>query len=360
MYSITRFVTCTWIALLLVPCLTAAQAATSNNGQEPGSVIVFSYFRAGAVTVGTKVEPRTEIHIGVTCPTGVTCREGLPIKVHAHWVCPGSEASSRSFVCKEADFVLSTRVNGKITLNPNGQSSVGNIAVPPCQHGYLVAFVVNIDDQPIKFDGLFGDAVVRGIPEAESAYNGVPIQAADTLPGDTGQLITLGFDELTLQSTLIFDGLGSHYAVLTGQLTGDVKFDDTTVGPVFAKTSLVLLTLDVQSNFPNNPTFVPLTFYNARQRRTSTATNFVCWQRIEIAKLNASLNQTSQGTAEGSFVSDQAVKIQTSGIADGSGPATLLGLVITKEGDTPLTLGREYITTPFNNGLPVPTAFAID
>jgi hypothetical protein len=357
MYSIIRAMKYACIAILLAPTLAAAQAL--SNSQEPGSLIVFPYFMTGTVTADTAVLPKTEIHIGVKCPNGVICPENEPIKLHAHWVCPGSENSSRSFVCKESDFVLFTTINGKITLNPNGQSSVGNIGVPPCPHGYLVAFVVNpANDQPIKFDGLFGDAVVRLSGGAVSAYDGVPVQADPALAN--GAAITLGFDEFTGQSALVFDGGPGHYTELTGQLTGDVKFDNTTVSPLYNRTSLVVLTLDVQSNFPNDPTFVPLTFYNAKQAPTSTGTNFVCWQSIDIAKLNASLNQTSQTTAEGSFVSGQAVKIATRGISDLPGPATLLGLVITTEGGTPTSIEREYITAPFNNSLPVPTFFALD
>ena len=356
MYSIIRAMKYACIAILLAPTLAAAQAL--SNSQEPGSVIVFPYFTTGTVTADTQVLPKTEIHIGVKCPTGVICPENEPIKLNAHWVCPGSENPRTSFVCKESDFVLFTTVNGKITLNPNGQSSVGNIGVPPCPRGYLVAFVVNSSDQPIKFDGLFGDAVVRLSGGALSAYDGVPVQADPALAN--GAPISLGTDPFTRQSTLLFDGAAGHYTALTGQLTGDVKFDNTTVSPLYNTTSLVLLTLDVQSGRPNNPTFVPLTFYNANQAPTSTTANFVCWKSIDIAKLNASLNQTSQTTAEGSFVSGQAAKIALSGIGDLPGPATLLGLVITTEGGTPTSIEREYITVPFNNSAPVPTFFALD
>jgi hypothetical protein len=359
MYSIIRAVKHAWIALLLVPSFGVAQAATLSNSQEPGSVIVFPYFKAGTVTVSSAPLPQTEIHIGVTCP-GATCPEAstTPIKLDAQWVCPGSENPKTSFVCKETNFVLFTTVNGKITLNPNGQSSVGNIPVPPCPEGYLLVFVVNLADQPIKFDGLIGDAVVRLSGGALSAYDGVPVQAADTTAA-TGTPITQGTNTFR-RPTLIFDGLNEDYALLTGQLSGDVKFDNTTVSPLYNNTFLVLLTIDVQSGLPNNPTFSNLTFYNANQAPTSTGTNFVCWQKVDIAKLNASLNQTSQGTAEGSFVSDQAVKNQMQGIEDSSGPATLLGLVITTEGSQPNGAAREYITAPFNNSIGVPTVFALD
>ena len=293
---------------------------------------------------------QTEIHIGITCPSGVTCPENEPIKLEANWVCPGSENPNTSFVCKGTDFVLFTTVNGKITLNPNGQSSVGNIPVPPCPEGYLLVFVVNIFDQPIKFDGVIGDAVVLLSAGALSAYSGVAVQAG----GAPGSLET---DPLTGQSALLFGSRPGDYAGVTGQLSGDVKFDNTTVSPLYNNTFLVLLTLDARLNLPNNPTFVPITFYNAKQAPTSTETNFVCWQKVDIARLNASLNQTSQGSAEGSFVSGQAVKVAIDGISDTAGPATLLGLVLTTESNKPNGVAREYITVPFNNSIVVPTTF---
>jgi len=365
MWSITRILKYgfTGFTALLVGTtlgLTKAEAQTPSNSQEPGSVIIFPYFASGTLTVDKTVLPRTEIHIGVTCPPGVSCFEGEPIKLMAHWVCPGSENPVASFVCKESDFVLFTTVNGKITLDPNGHASGGNFTnVPPCKEGYLIAWAINAADQPIKFDGLFGDVVVRSGPggSAESAYRGVTVQAADTNPVDTGALITTGVDPFTLQPMLIFDGLNSDYATLTGQLTGDVKFTNEHA-PLFSNTKLVLLTVDVQSGFPNNPTFVPITFFNANQQPTSTETNFVCWQIVQITSLDGSLNQTSQTTPEGSFVTDQATKVQIAGVNDSSGPATLLGLVITMEGDAPNITDREYIIEPYNNSVPIPTTFA--
>jgi hypothetical protein len=265
-----------WIALLIVQSLGVAQAQTLSNSQEPGSVMVFPYFKAGTVNVSGQDLAQTEIHIGVTCPSGVTCPENEPIKLEANWVCPGSENPNTSFVCKGTDFVLFTTVNGKITLNPNGQSSVGNIPVPPCPEGYLLVFVVNIFDQPISFDGVIGDAVVRLSAGALSAYSGVAVQAG----GAPGSLET---DPLTGQSALLFGSRPGDYAGVTGQLSGDVKFDNTTVSPLYNNTFLVLLTVDARSNLPNNPTFVPITFYNAKQAPTSTETNFVCWQKVDIA-----------------------------------------------------------------------------
>jgi hypothetical protein len=368
MYSILRVLKHAWIALLLVPCLAVAKPHHSaadppllSNSQEPGSLMVFPYFKAGTVNVSGQDLAKTEIHIGVTCPSGVTCPENEPIKLEGHWVCPGSENPNTSFVCRETNFVLFTTVNGKITLNPNGQSATptgGYVPVAPCPEGYLIVFAVNMSDQPIKFDGLIGDAVVRLSDGALSAYSGVPVQADPALA--VGALITLGRDPLTGGPTLSFDGGPGNYTELTGQLSGDVKFDNTTVSPLYNNTFLILLTLDVRSNFPNYPTFVPVTFNNAKQAPTSTETNFVCWQKVDITRLNASLNQTSQGSAEGSFVSGSAFKVAIQGISDIAGLATLLGLVLTTEGNKPNGVAREYITAPFNNSLGVPTFFTLD
>ena len=133
MYAIMRTLKYAWLALLFVPGLSIAQAsvpAILSNSQEPGSVLVFPYFQTGTVIEFSNLpEPKTEIHIGVTCPTGVSCPELFPVKLHADWVCPGSENPTASFVCKESDFVLFTTINGKITLSPNGPN------VPPCKHG---------------------------------------------------------------------------------------------------------------------------------------------------------------------------------------------------------------------------------
>ena len=171
------------LAMLLVPALALAapafaqvRATTLSDSQEPGSVIVFPKFIQGAISVpeGTSL-PITELEIGVVCPKGVICTEHQPVKIRFHWVCGATEADeATSFVCKETDFDITATVFEKIVLTPNAETP-GFYAVaggglptkfapaPECPQGggYLIGWVINTSDQPIKFDGLVGDAHLR-------------------------------------------------------------------------------------------------------------------------------------------------------------------------------------------------------
>src|SRR5438552_1896485 len=126
-------------------------------------------------------------------------------------------------------------------------------------------------DRPIKWDGLIGDAVLRGPnidvgggrlrSTAVASYSGIAIQADPALAN--GALITLGSG-----GELLFDGAPGHYQAATGKNYGDIKFDNPTartsgVTPLNAlnETWLILLTLDVRSGRPNYPTFVDLDFF---------------------------------------------------------------------------------------------------
>ena len=325
--------------------------------QAPGSLIVFPYFLIGSKTVDGVSVPRTEIHITPVCPGGVSCTENQPVKVFARWVCGGSENPTTSFVCKSTNFVMKTTINGTITLDANGHSNVGSIPTPNCGRGYLMAYVVNTGDLPIKFDGLIGDGLVRTFPTGEATYSGIAVQAASDNPSDTYSVLTEGVDSFTGQKTLLLDGLPGNYAALTGQLSDTVAFDNP-VGPgILNKSFLVFLTLDVQLGAPNNPTFVPMTFYNADQAPTSVEDNFVCWQQVDLVKLSPSLTAQGQTSPEGSFVTGQAVKVAISGISDFHGPVNLLGLLLARQGAKSNENERENISMPFNNGVAVPDDF---
>jgi hypothetical protein len=328
------------------------------------------------VLVNSVCLPRTEIELGATCPTRFTvgdqdvtdhpdlaCPEHQPVMVRFRWVCPGTE---RRPTCLATGFDVSLTVDGKVVFTANGStlSDANQIFVPaaPCEKGYLIGWVVDADSgEPIKYDGLIGEAVIRNSGSAAAAYRGITIQAeSTTTPGTRIDLIE---DPLHLKPPgLPFFGgpsiLGvpgpSTYRVVTGQVTGDVTFDSPPpTGPGFGTTtSLILLTLDVRSNSPNFPTFVPLVFWNAAEQRLGTSVEFVCWGEFELsAGINANLTQAWMGTRKGIVQSDEAMKESILNISDVSGNTTLLGLVQTNEGPTGDAAARSYITELYNNGI---------
>jgi hypothetical protein len=377
------------LAMLLVPALALAapafaqvRATTLSDSQEPGSVIVFPKFIQGAISVseGTSL-PITELEIGVVCPKGVICPEHEPVKIRFHWVCGATEADfATSFVCKETDFDITATVFEKIVLTPNGETpsfyAVAGGGLPtkfapapecPQGGGYLIGWVINTSDQPIKFDGLVGDAHLRpgspvpsvagalnpfaGSPSSLGDYDAIPIQADPALANNA--LITTNGN-----GALIFDGAAGHYQAVTGQVIGDVRYTNLTAGPTFTLGVLTLLTLDVKSNRPNLATFVDLDFFGGNpsaignENQLSTSTDFICWEEIPITSISSDLITTQMGR-KGVFVSAPAVDVT-------GAPVTLLGLSEVLEGNTfpPVAAWpRASFTGLFNSSNPVPTHF---
>jgi len=240
------------------------------------------------------------------------------------------------------------------------------------------------NDLPIKFDGLIGNAVIRGgslvagpdagLSTAVSAYNAVTIQADPNL-----NTFPSGGSAIANQpGSLVFDGVvgAGHYTAITGVQIGDVRFDKTAPGAplpnVLSRTSLNFLTLDVLSNAPNSPTFINLDFWNeslgtatgstnpAFEHLTSTATEFVCWTQVPLSALaGGNLTQAFQQTRKGVVIAGPAEKI-----ADGNAPGdyahavTLLGLVETIEGTAANNfLERKYNFNMNDNGIGLKTDF---
>jgi hypothetical protein len=353
---------CAGFLLLLTPALALAPPAfaqdrdpTLSDSQEPGSVIVFPKFIRGTVTVDGVATPQTEIEYTVQCPTVLedSCPLHMPVMVRFHWVCPGGANN----ICRETDFFIPSTVNEKVVLTPNGvpfpgvtSPGTGQLApMAECPRGYLIGWVVNPTTlEPIRFDGLIGDAVLRVSGTAVAAYNAIPIQAA---PGPQGGLITL------VGGALRFDGLDNHYQAVTGAVLGDVKYiREVGTGGTFNDTFLTLLTLDVQSNRPNDRVFVDIEFFGGfgsrigNENELSTSTSFICWQEFQLdTDIDENLNQDFMGR-KGTFQSDTAVT--------GAGvPVTLLGLVEVDEGPAPEPLDRSYITSLSNDSVPIPTSF---
>jgi hypothetical protein len=390
--------------VVLVPALALAAPAFAqttppptpvlDDSQEPGSVIVFPKFiNAPAVTLpegGTA--PVTEIEIGVVCPKGDVCAEHQPVKIRFHWVCGTTEAAAAtSFVCPEVDFDVTATVYEKIVLVPDGTPQNGYVSglptktVPPapCPAGYLIGWVINpANDQPVKFDGLIGDASLRpgnvasnapgaaapvGSPTALATYDAIPVQAANaaqaTFNGTNGAAAAI---TTNANGALLFDGLNSDYAALTGQVMGDIRYTNLGTGPTFTLGAITLLTLDVKSNRPNNPVFVDVDFFGGNpsaignENVLSTSTEFICWGELPLTALAGGDLTTTLMGRKGVFVSDQAVKIQFGGITDESGPTTLLGLAEVMEGGVFPPVApwpRAAFTGLYNSSSPVPTHF---
>jgi hypothetical protein len=358
------------LAALLLPALALAAPAfaqtrptTLSDSQEPGSVIVFPKFIQGSVALPAPegVAPASELEIGILCPKGQTCSEHQAVKIRFHWVCGTREADlAGSFICAETDFDVTATVFEKIVLVPDGAfAGVSTKSVPAakCNRGYLIGWVIRpSDDQPIKFDGLIGDAVLRESATAQTGYPAIPIQADPALA--TNAAVTTNRD-----GALIFDGAAGHYLAVTGRVFGDVRYNQRVTGPTFNRSFLTLLTLDVKSNRPNNPVFVDLDFFGGsgsligNENQISTSTDFICWEEVPIDVIDPNLVSSEMGR-KGVFASAPAEKVGIFGISDESGPVTLLGLSESREGPKPTApWARETIYTLSNDSVPVPTKF---
>jgi hypothetical protein len=352
---------------------------------EPGSVLVFPKFGQGTVTVDNgAVEPRTQIEIGAVCPapaspsfpgasqSPLTCTSAN-YEVEVHWVCPGITVGQETSVCEENGFQVFVSTYGKVVFNPNGAPSAitqnrritgfpvlnGTSPVPqaPCQRGYAIAYVVDGALNPLAANVLIGDAVQRNFPQGLQSYSAIAIQAAPNTNSDNH--IDLGNDPdgppNSQAPSLPFTGQPNQYQMVTGQLWGDVRYNQNGTAP-FADTSLILLTLDVRSNLPNDTTFVNLDFYNQNEAGISTFTSFDCWEQVQLTDIDPNLRTVLMTTPYGMVVTGQAQNVRTGGFR------TLLGLIQTTEGPVggPANAVRSYAVRPSNNSVPVTTYFVFD
>jgi hypothetical protein len=351
-------------ALALATPAFAYDAPALNDSQEPGSAIVFPKFMKGTQVVDGFVLPSTEIEVGVVCPIGQTCAEHQPIKLRFHWVCPGFQDFNTKLICKANNFDVVGSVNDKIVFNPQNMTITGsrtvNVPMPPCPMGYLIGYVIRpSDDSPVAYDALVGDAVVRESGTSLATYNAIPIQSVSgTTSGDPTKTATISTvsNHDGLPPKLAFDGGPNHYKAVTGVVIGDVKFDNPSASslyPIASTSYLVLLTLDVLTDFPNNPTEVDINWWNESENLLSTSWEFVCWTEVPLTMIDPNLTQSQQGSRKGVFHSYPANKFAWSGISDRTGPVTLLGLVETMENGN----ARSYFTGMENDSRPVPTYF---
>lgn len=340
-----------FFCLLAMALVTQAFATGPLADAEPGSVLVFPLFETGVnlTPVGAAV-PRSQFEISVSCPNGSVCPDGTDVDIRLHWVC--FNTNGLGGICAERDFTLHTTVNGTILFDPQGNcepvnsannffDTCGNIPPPPCNEGYLLAWVVDEAGRAIKFDGMIGDSVLRETPTAVTAYNAFPIQAG-------AKLATGASTDLYHNGNLVFNG--QAYKELTNTIIGSVHYDGVNpTSNVLTQTSLVLLTLDTLSNRFNYPVFVDVNFYNEIEQLNSNNTAFFCGEEVSLG----SLGETTTFGTKGLVQSTRAVKTPVLGISDKSGPVTLLGLVLTREDG-----GLRHYTYPlFNNSIPLPTSF---
>ncbi len=342
----------------------AAAWGNLNDSSEPGSVLVFPKFIRGTFNdfglSGQLVHAVTELEISVTCPNGSSCAtSGQVVNLMARWVCPG---------CSESSFALQTTVGGTLYFNPEGvtvllglitanafpSNVTTTIPVPPCQRGYLIVWVVDGNGNPIKFDGLIGDAVIRSIPlvpfatfpHAGRAYNAIPIQADPAL--NTGD-----FTAANTNGALAFDGSGSHYQEVTGRIFGTVRYENAVLPEGNVQTDLTLLTLDATLNLLNPTTTVGLDFYTPNEEIVDTSTSFACWEEKRLTDINATL--TTQRMGRKGLVTSTSAQQQLDFFT--TVPVTLLGLVETMEFDTFTFEVRDYSYLLYNDSNPVPTTF---
>jgi len=219
-------------AIISITGTATPDVSSLTDSKEPGSVIVFPKFIGGRSAAGGPVNvdgvtlPRTEIELGIVCPPGVTptltvCFEHQSFKVRGDWVCPGSQAFDSKGICEDTSFEVFISIDGKSAFPADGGTYFSNqphVQAPQCKNGYLIMWVVDNANRPIKFDGLIGDAVLRGpnnaapstsvaagFSTAVSSYSAIPIQASvlnatnDVLDAEPTSLFPGGTE-------LIFDG----------------------------------------------------------------------------------------------------------------------------------------------------------
>jgi hypothetical protein len=352
---------CLLSCLMAVVALTTKPAAAEGN---PGSVLVFPYFEKGTVTspdTPFNQLPISQFEISVACPKGdLSCTVNAPVTIKLEWVCGDTEELD---FCGGVDFTLLTTVNGTIRFDTTGACepkddsdtffhTCGFVPPPPCEEGYLVAWVVNNANLgSIKFDGLVGDSLLRDSSTAVTAYDAIAIQAGTALANGAST-------NLYKDNQLHFNGVA--YQEASGTVIGSLHYDGTETetggSGITSYTSLVLLTLDTRANNTNNPVNVNLSFYNEIEQLASETAVFFCQGEFETGEW---FGLTNSFGYKGLVESTAAYKTALLGVSDKTGPVTLLGLVLTREdgSEGPYDPAREYAYGLYGNSTYLPTAF---
>jgi len=336
-----------------MPSFAQTPETTAGALEQAGSVIVFPKFVKGTLEVDGVPKARTEIEIQARCPSNTTCPVDEPIKIRFHWVCPGSDDISSKYICKESGFDILLSPNGKVVFNPENPAPAREnpASSAPCPSGYLIGWVIDAaTNQPIKYDGLTGGAVLRDGKGTTESYDAIAIPADPSLAVRAN--IATEIDSRTGTPSLVFDGGAGHYQALSAGLPASLEFRKLT-GPLStSEASLVLLTLDVRLNRPNYPTFIDLDFRSDQGVRAATSWNFICWTEIQNPTIDAYFTLAGALTHDGVVISGRAIKVPIGGISDIPGPVNLLGLVPTDEGRGRHSMHRAYIAKKSDEGKP--------
>jgi hypothetical protein len=355
---IMKSVAVLWMGVFFLVLLAFGAAAPPvahaglNDAQEPGSVLVFPYFRQGTVaTVESNDHPKTEIEISVTCPRGTQCADGEAVKLKALWVCPGDAVTN---TCGKVAFDLETTVNGTLVFHPGASAPptlAGETVVPgaPCNRGFLLVWVVDHlgpTGRPIKYDGLIGNAVIRETTRPVAAYNAIGIQAGLLLP-------VRAPTDRNHNGKLDFNGI--EYMPVTGKIFGTVRYPQLSGATGFPidDTWLILLTLDVVAGGPNPPTSVDFDFFKADETLVHADVSFVCWTRVLLAGVVGAIDPGLTAAVMG-----RKGLVESTSAVQASRAVTLLGLVETVEYAAPPDIQRAWIYSLNTGGRPVPTTFA--
>jgi hypothetical protein len=351
------------IAVLLTFSLAEiASAQGLSNHSKPGSLLVFQKFTRGVTP--TSGLARSVFEIGVVCPDelltnfghGCNLAQNTPIKIALDWVCPGSVQKGASSFCQSVDFELHSTLYGKLQFDANGNVTVAPdsgdigdnvITEPSCAQGYLLARVVDNFGRAISFNGLVGESVLRERANSASALAAVSFQSPQA---------PFVLTDINANGALDFDGV--EYLSTTGRIAGDVKYERTAAPTVI--TSIITLTLDVRQNNDNPNIRMPVRFYTADERPTSTNIHWTCWREQRLTALDGGpLNQTRMGE-KGVVASTQGASVASacSGstgnpcAADGT-PVSVIAFIQTIERGGQ----SEYSYPLYGQGSAIPTIF---
>ncbi len=256
---------------MVVLSLTFVSLSAARTGEDipvfhemnPGSFLVFPLF---------DVRPGYATQIRITNTSSSTSA-----RVQLNFVCPGTRDDN---YCDALD--------RHIAITPYG-TYVANVADfnPPCQEGYIVAFVENGNYEAIAFDHLIGSYHIahEGSREAASA---ISIQSVKEEGENLG-----ADDELQFGAT---SGPDPDYKSLPTHLFTDFQAVHNGAG-----SELILLTLDTIAGGYNPITSFDIRFWNEREVPFSTSWEFVCWTRVPLERIDYNFFADNLGTNYGAI-----------------------------------------------------------